>query len=296
MNGLHSMGVMKEGEAMKFLIAGGDERAVFLANALCADGAQVACLAMDTAPLDPPVTKTRVCESADCIVLPLPAETGRLGVLNAPYSTEQVSVHALLRTLPEGSLVCGGKLSQRLKDTAKSCRLRCFDYLSRPEFTVGNAAITAEAAVYTLMRESRTALFASSVLIIGYGRIGKLLSAKLAALGARVSVVSRNPESRAMAEAAGFNALAPDAPFESPQMLVNTAPGPVLTAPRLDALDRSCIILELASPPYGIDPLWAQRSGFRYCAAPGLPGKYAPESAAELIKCAVNNIVKENVV
>lgn len=278
---------------MKYLIAGGDERSVHLARSLAAEGNEVLCLALDAAPLDAPVRKIDVAERADCVILPLPAETGRLGALNAPYAAEPVSAQALLRALPEGSLVCGGKLGERLRETASGCRLRCFDYLLRPEFTVGNAAITAEAAVYILMRESAGTLSGSGVLVVGYGRIGRLLAAKLGALGARVSVLSRNPEARAMAEAAGFCAIAPGEALGQPQMLVNTAPGAVLTAAQLGALDRRCFILELASPPYGMDPAQTQRMGFRYCAAPGLPGKYAPAAAAMLIKNAVNNILKE---
>lgn len=279
---------------MKYLIAGGDERAVYLAESLCAQGDEVACLALDTAPLCAAARKVRTPEDCGCVLLPLPAESGRSGTLNAPYATEPVNIHALLRALPEGTPVCGGKLSEALRETAASRGLRCVDYFARPEFTVGNAAITAEAALYTLMREFSGTLFQSSALVIGYGRIGRLLSAKLQALGARVSVLSRNPEARAMAEAAGFTALMPGAAPDAPQMLINTAPGPVLTEKQLEAIDRSCLILELASPPYGIDSARAQRLGFRCIAAPGLPGKYAPKAAAELIRKAVNNILEEN--
>lgn len=279
---------------MKYLIAGGDERAVQLAESLRADGAEVACLALDAAPLPGSARKISAPEECGCVVLPLPAESGRLGTLNAPFAAEPVSIHALLNALPEGSLVCGGKLSERLRDTAKSRGLKCADYFTRPEFTVGNAAITAEAALYILMREFSGTLFKSRALVVGYGRIGRLLASKLNALGAYVSVLSRNPEARAMAEAAGCRAIAPGEHFDSPQMLINTAPGAVLTPEQLESLDRACLMLELASPPYGIDAAQAQRLGLRCVTAPGLPGKYAPKAAAELVKKAVGKIMEEN--
>lgn len=276
---------------MKYLIAGGDERMVFAAEALAKDN-EVCCLAMERASLSGDIVSLSAPRKADCVVLPLPAETGKAGHLNAPFSDSGISAAELLEALPENTLVCGGKISDRLKLAARERKLRLVDYMTRPELVTGNAAVTAEAAVALLMQRTDYCLFGKSALVIGYGRIGRILSDKLRSLGVKVCVMSRSAESRAMAEALGCHALAPSDALPQLDMVVNTAPAPVMT--KLEGLCSPCLMLELASAPGGLDSAVAQRLGHRYFAAPGLPGKYAPRTAGLLIAEAVMNIVKEH--
>lgn len=282
---------------MRFEIMGGDERLRELALLLSDEGHEVLCFAMDKAELPENIRKVERPENADCVILPLPAESGRLGTLNAPFSSLSYSASRLLSSLDRDSLVCAGKLSPRLRGAASEGGIRLCDYMTRPEFTVGNAAITAEAAVSRCMSETAYTVFGSRVLVIGWGRIGKLTAIKLSALGASVTVLSRNPEARALAAAMGFGEASPETGCDALtdfDIVINTAPAPVLSEAQLRAVRPDCFVLELASAPGGIDADTAEKCGFRYAVAPGLPGRYAPRSAAKLIRDAVMNIVKEH--
>lgn len=53
------------------------------------------------------------------------------------------------------------------------------------------------------------------------------------------------------------------------------------------------LLLELASPPGGFDRNLAENIGLKTVAAPGLPGKCAPYTAAELLRDTVYDIIKE---
>ncbi|MDO4816138.1 MAG: dipicolinate synthase subunit DpsA [Bacillota bacterium] len=277
---------------MKYLIAGGDERMVCAAAVLAAAGNEVLSLGMEKASLPDSVRKAYEAEGADCVILPLPAESSRGGAINAPFSRGNISISGLLDKLPENTLVCGGKISGGLKYEARIRGLPIVDYMTRPELVTGNAAITAEAALCLLMQRTDFSLFGRSALVIGYGRIGRILSDKLRALGVKTYVMSRNADSRALAEALGCIALAPADTLPPLDMVINTAPAPVLTT--LEALCSPCLLLELASAPGGLDSAEAFRLGHRYFAAPGLPGKYAPKTAGALIAETVMKIVKEH--
>lgn len=276
---------------MKYLLAGGDERAVFAAEALKEEGNEVAVCAMDKAVLPPGIRKTAEIETADCVILPLPAESGRSGMLNAPFGEYPVKAAELLNKLPPKTLVCGGKIGPALKDAARENDLHLADIMQRAEFVTGNAAITAEAAVALLMQRTDYALFGRSAMVIGYGRIGRILSDKLRALNVKTYIMSRNAESRALAAALGCFVLAPDDGLPHLDIVVNTSPAPVMT--NFERLCSPCLMLELASAPGGIDSNDAQRLGHRYFAAPGLPGKYAPRTAGRLIAETVKSVVKE---
>ena len=63
-----------------------------------------------------------------------------------------------------------------------------------------------------------------------------------------------------------------------------------LNRERLSALPKDCVLLELASAPGGFDPEDARKLGLRQRNLPGLPGKYAPEAAAEALEKACRQL------
>ena len=276
---------------MNFLIVGGDERLVRLAGLLIDAGHSVHCYALEKAKLPEGAKMSKTVESADCVVLPLPAEGRISGTLNAPLAEKAHNLSEVLAAIAPGTLVCGGKISPKLRETAKHLRLR--DIITRPEFTVGNANVTAEGAVSLLAENLSSTIFDTNVLVVGYGRIGRLLAHKLRGLDAKTTVMSKNVESRALAEGMGLHAMKPTdtALYSAFDAVINTAPAAVI--PTLEGFKKSCLLLELASAPGGIDKRDAERLGMRYIAAPGLPGRYAPASAAGLIYSAIMSILRE---
>ncbi len=161
-------------------------------------------------------------------------------------------------------------------------------YARSERYLVANAALTAEAAEDLLSR--MLPLDGARTLILGYGRVGTFTARALRAAGAAVTVAARSGKARAWAEAEGFPAadtgeLEPLLP--GADVLVNTVPAPLLTEDRLALCREDAVLLELASSPGGIDAAAAREQGKRYVRAQGLPGKFAPERAALILRDAV---------
>ena len=115
-------------------------------------------------------------------------------------------------------------------------------------------------------------------------------------MGAKVAVAARGPGDRALARAMGCRALdycQLEGVLDGFDFILNTVPARVLTDPMLCCLAEGALLLELASPPGGFDRTLAENIGVRVLAAPGLPGKTAPYSAAELIRDEVYQIIRE---
>ena len=75
--------------------------------------------------------------------------------------------------------------------------------------------------------------------------------------------------------------------------MVNTVPERVLGEAFLCCLPETALLLELASAPGGYDRNLAENLGLRCLAAPGLPGRSAPQSAAELLRREFRRAMKE---
>lgn len=264
---------------MKFTILGGDSRMVCLVQLLRADGHLVAPYAME---------KALVCSSepdydTDCIILPLPCTKD--GALFAPESGCVHYLATLLHDVPRGTPVMAGKATSELKSLCRQQRLPLTDYFLREDFTLRNALLTAEGALELMLRHSPRSVRGSRVLIYGFGRIGSALARRLTALGAHVTVAARAPAARLMAEDFGCAAIDFSAPPPQADFVLNTVPEPHLKA--ADFPGALCI--ELASPPYGFE---AESLGKSVILGSALPGKTAPESAAEAIRDTIYNILE----
>lgn len=159
---------------------------------------------------------------------------------------------------------------------------RGLPYYRNESYAVRNAALTAEAAVSLLMQQHDTALMAMDILLVGYGRIGRALARRLTALGAHVIVAARRPESRALAECEGCHAVDITPLGGTYDAVVNTVPVPLLHGDFGRAL-----CLDLAGAPGG----WNDETPVQK--EPGLPGRYAPKLAAQIMRDAIYETVKE---
>ena len=163
---------------------------------------------------------------------------------------------------------------------------RVIDLWADKALKVENARLTAEGAVSAAMAAGRRSLKDLPTLVVGWGRIGRALTELLVAMGARVMVASRSLEHRHRAIQRGAEAVSLEKLngwLPGMALVFSTAPAMVLDAPRLQWLDRSAMVIDLASPPYGVDLPAAWQLGLRAWREPGLPGRYCPESAAEAL-------------
>ncbi len=275
-----------------FWVVGGDRRQLALARLLGEDGHRVHTFALGPG-------SERSLEGigrADCVVLPVPA-SGADGMVPAPLGAgEGCPVEMVLDALSAGQLVCAGMAGEELCTAAAARGLVLVDYFQREDLTVMNAVATAEGAIQLAMEELPVTLCGARALVVGFGRIGRLLAPRLAALGAEVTAAARRGEQRALARAMGLRAAGTEHMariLHSCTLAVNTAPAMVLGREELAALPEDALVIDLASPPGGVDFAAARALGVNALWARGLPGRVAPVSAAGYIRDAVYHIMEE---
>ncbi|MGI6013547.1 MAG: dipicolinate synthase subunit DpsA [Oscillospiraceae bacterium] len=283
---------------MKFAVLGGDHRFEILCKLLHTDGHTVRAFALDTAQLPAAICTTSVeeaVEQAGCVILPLPLS--RNGVdLNAPLSERTHPLTKLFPRLPQKALLCAGRVEPWAKDLAAQSGVQLQDYLQREEFAIYNAVATAEGAVELIIKHTPITLWNSRILVIGFGRIGKVLSHRLRGMGAEVTVSARNCADRAWGAAYGYRVLDTsrlEGQLSDFHVVINTVPARVLGEGRLAELHKDTLCMDLASRPGGMDFDAASRLGVRALWALSLPGEVAPQSAGAAIRDTVYNMIEE---
>ncbi len=179
-------------------------------------------------------------------------------------------VKELLRMLPGGIAIIGGNLSHPALEGYKT-----MDLLKNEGYLACNAAITAECAMQVAAQQMDSAFADSSVLVIGWGRIGKCLASLLRSTGASVTVAARKEADRSMLEALGYRTVdTRKIPLSKYSVVWNTAPELVIGKEQR-ARCKNGLFIDLASRT-GIE-------GEDVIRARGLPGIYAPKSSGKLI-------------
>lgn len=268
-----------------YFMLGGDGRFSYVYAGLRAQHLPVsACLVPGVPPSGPESWQEQLAE-ADVLLLPLPA----FDAAGCVKGAGEITCAALRTQLEPKHTVLGGKLGAYGELLAKS-GARVLDYYADELLQAANAVPTAEGAIALAMEQLPITLSGSRCLVIGYGRIGTLLSHRLQALGVYVTVSARKSRDIGMIRACGMQAdltLFYKTDLGRYDWVVNTVPSPVFRPEHYAQFRPSCLMMELASAPGGIDPAACSRHALRYVPAPNLPGRAAPKTAGLAIRDAI---------
>jgi len=280
-------------------VIGGDLRIVKLIEMLDKDGYKVYTYALENSEellsmdgvemcptLEEAVSKSKV------VVGPVPLSSDRRR-LSAPFGRNNVELEDFIPAL-KGKYLIAGNIG--IKEQLESNNVQCTDLLKREEFSVLNTIATAEGTIQIAMEETQRTLHASNVLIMGFGRIGKVLAKMLDGIGAKVYCEARKNEDISWIKAYGYNPIHLndlDKNLEKFDIIINTIPFQLLAGERLDLIKKEAVIIDLASNPGGIDRKSARGKGLKVIWALSLPAKVAPLTSAEFIKETLYHVLKE---
>lgn len=289
---------------IKIGLLGGDLRQVALAAALAKKGAESALWGIDDTALD--LEGAVRCgdwrdsvRDARAVVLPLPISKDGL-TLNCPlYKGRSLDIETLFDELSSNVIVFGGLADEKFKERAKKVGIYCYDYYENEEFQLKNAIPSAEGAIEYAMRLFPKTIFSSDVAVIGYGRIGRVLSEMLKALNSHVTVFARKNTDVVKAALSGCRS---EKIYEKDwhkelskfDLVFNTVPVRLLSVDMLKNIGKHPIYVDLVSSPGGIDCQAAREFGIIAEKALSLPGKVAPVTAGEIICDCILSVLNEN--
>ncbi|MBW7572499.1 dipicolinate synthase subunit DpsA [Caproiciproducens faecalis] len=280
-----------------FGVLGGDKRQIALAESIAADGYTVYVYGFDNIEFSKDVKKANLEEiilRCENIILPLPV-TADGKHLNMVYSENSIELNDSFAELMRNKQVYGGMMGKLYQTSDVWDSIDTNDYYTREEFAVHNAVPAAEGAIEIAMREYPGTVNQSRCLVVGYGRIGKILASMLRGIGANVTVSARKYSDIAWIESYGYSSALTDKVCDKEQydVIFNTAPALIFNRRLLSKMHNRPLIIDLSSPPGGVDYEAAQKFGIKAIHALSLPGKVAPKTAGEIIKNTIYNMMEE---
>ena len=286
---------------MKFAIIGGDLRVIKLAIMLARDQNEIFVYGLEKAEELKNNPNIKYCESikkaiqeVEIVIGPIPfSSNGK--TINMPFSDKEVTIREMMHVINAKVLIAGG-ITPEVYEMANDEYIEIIDIMKREELAVLNTIATAEGTIQIAIENTNKIIHGSEVLILGFGRIGKVLARKLAGLSAKVTCAARKDEDLAWIQAYGHKATNINTIGENLRqydIIINTVPHIILNEERLQYVKNECLLIDLASNPGGIDKKAVKDNQLKFVWALSLPGKVAPTTSAEFIKDTIYNIIKE---
>lgn len=281
----------------KIAVIGGDLRIIKLSEMLAKDGFEVYVYGMEN------INKENVIEcksieevvnKTDIVVGPIPLSSNG-ETINAPFSNAKIYLEKLVENL-EDKIFIAGSIKQEFNKLTEGKKIQVIDILKREELSVLNSISTAEGAIQIAINETSKTLHGTNVLVMGFGRIGKILAKMLDGIGANVSCEARKNTDLAWIKAYGYkpiniNELSDN--LGNNDIIINTIPYVLLDKENITKIKKDALVIDLASAPGGVDKEAIKQAQIKFIWALSLPGKVAPITSAQFIQETLYNIMKE---
>lgn len=260
----------------KITIIGGDNRLKILKKDLLNKG-----YAVDTLGLYP--DDFGDFKTSDIIIFPVPTTKDGETVF-CPLTDRKLKLSEISENISHEHLILSCNYTFENK--------KCVDYGAFDSYALLNAVPTAEGAIKLAIENTPYTIWQSKILVIGYGRVGKILANRLKALGAFVTVSARKPADFGLLESLGFDYINTGSLNLNPpkyDIIFNTVDVKVIDDKTIENI--ACdLIIDLST--YGAMSLKkAEECGIKAIKAPGLPAKIAPETAAKILSQTVTHII-----
>lgn len=287
---------------MKISVIGGDLRLVKLAMSLAEDKNEVYTFGMENSNEiedNKEIIKCRrleeTIEHSKIIICSIPFSNDK-GELYMTYSEKTITVDDLIRNKHKDKILIAGNINEKFKELLDDNYKKVIDIMKMEELVILNTIATAEGAIDVAIKNTDTILHGSNVLILGFGRVGKIVAIKFNQLAAKVTCAARKNTDLAWIEAMGFtpkniNDLKED--LKDFDIIINTIPQMIIDKEEMQYMKENVLLIDLASSPGGINTDDANEMNLKFVWALALPGKVAPVTSAEFIKKTIYDVIED---
>ncbi len=260
----------------KVILIGGDTRTLKVYEALKKAGYNVDTLGL----ID---SDNGDISKADVSIFPVP--TTRDGeTVYCPLTERQIPLWVVNGAKTDAKIITGSYSFSERKST-DVCTLDSYAYL--------NAVPTAEGAIMKAIEMTPFTLWKSKVLVIGYGRVGKVLCDRLKGLKCDLTVSARKTSDFALLDTLSINHINTATVSQKAQnydIIFNTVDVDLFSQNTENL--KNTLLIDLSSKGC-IDFKKANKLGINAVKLPALPGKVAPETAGNILAQTVLEIITD---
>lgn len=232
----------------------------------------------------------------DNIVLPVLGMDDK-GMVELSYPTGKAKLtEEMIQKTPEHCVIYTGTANNTLKNLATKCNRKLVVLFERDDMAIANSIPTAEATLQIAMENTDYTIHGANVLVTGFGRVGITTARLFHQIGAKVTVAARKQADFARIREMNMQPVSLGKLFDvvkNTNICINTIPHLVITKEIINGMNKNTLIIDVASKPGGVDFNAAKSAGINTLHALGLPGKFAPKTAGNIIGHTIAELISE---
>ncbi len=240
--------------------------------------------------------------NSDIVIGPVPFSKDGENI----YSIDEkniIKIKDFINNLGKNKIFIAGNICDEVIDQIKNKNksLIIEDIMKKSRFAIMNLVSTVEGAIKSAISNTDKILQGSNVLVLGFGRLGKLLAKRFKQLDAYVTCTARKEDDLAWIDVLGYDSINIKNNLEELNkqlskfdIIINTVPKLLLTNENIKYIKKECLLIELASKPGGIDKKECSKLGLNFVNEQGLPGRIAPFTSARIIYNEIKDILIKN--
>lgn len=232
------------------------------------------------------------------VVLPLPASRDGEHINMISQDSHKIRIVDIVDLISPNSILMGGMIDEEIKTHLEERQIKYIDYYDLEVFQIKNALLSAEGAIFYAKEKFDGIIHGAKIAILGFGRIGKMLAYLLHAQGAKITVCARRDTDCVWSKLVGFDGFKIKFSGNNSNVnlinneydiVFNTIPYWIMNEEFAKSRNKDTLIIDLASKPFGIDGELVDKYKLNYYKELGIPGRYAPKSAGEIIGLIIRN-------
>ena len=300
---------------MRYSIIGGDLRLVNLAKQFADDKCEVFVFGMENSEEIEEDRRIIKCNTLEMAIKKSQILIGSIPFsrdneeMYATFSKENIKIDDLINFQSEtfmpkdmnkdnsilNKTFIAGNISNNVKEKLEKRFEKVIDIMKEEQLVVLNTIATAEGAIDVAIQNTDIIIHGSKVLILGFGRVAKVVAKKFNGISARVTCAARKNTDLAWIKTLGYEAvnindLKDD--LKKYDIIINTVPQMIIDKEEMQYMKKNVLLIDLASSPGGINPEDAQKLNLNFVWALALPGKIAPITSAKFIKETIYTVLR----
>lgn len=221
-------------------------------------------------------------------------------IVPIPFSKDAEHITGTAMLIKDFAKMCinkyiiSGAISKAHRRVLEINNVEYLDLMELDEMAILNAIPTAEGTVMEVIKETDITIFGSNLLILGYGRLGRVVAKTFGGLGAKIYCEARSKKDLALIYSMGYNEVdlkKLNNYLDKMDIIINTVPTMMLDEKRLALLKKDCIVIDISSKPGGVDFEAAMKLGIKAKLLLGIPSIVAPKTAAMYMKQIIDKYI-----
>lgn len=227
----------------EILIFGGDKRLLYAAEMLNEKYSYHV-----TPAIEIPLNSLSVVKGFSTVIIPIPFSADGKSVYT-PFFKKSVPINIFFENCHSDVRLIGGTIPE----TYSSQKKHYYDLTKDDEFIKSNLQPTIEGIIQYILNSIEYSISGSKILIIGFGRLGKMLAKHLQTFGAEIAVACSNNDEISVAKDANLYSCTIEQKSDrfDIDIIVNTVPAHVLTEQELKRISCHTMLIDVASVPGG---------------------------------------------